>query len=116
MLMDVAREMLNEAALPKSLWRKMEATVVFLLNCRPSKTIGGDTSYYRQSPRGIKKSLPKFLWRKMATTAVFLLNWRPSKTIGGDTSYYRIFGKHVELFFLWTTRTRPQGTAKRILR
>ena len=40
---------------------------------------------------------------------VFLLNRPPSKTIGGDTSYDRTFGKHVDLFFLWTIGTRPHG-------
>ena len=44
-IMDVARCMLNGAALPKSLRGKMAATMVFLLNRPPSKTIGGDTSY-----------------------------------------------------------------------
>ena len=66
-IMDVARCMLNGAALPKSLRGEMAATVLFLLN-RP-----------------------------------------PNKTIGGDTSYSRMFGKHVDLFFLWTIGTRPHG-------
>ena len=55
-------------------------------------------------------ALPKSLWGKMAATVVFLLNRPPSKTIGGDTSYHRMFGKHVDLFFLWTTGTRPHGS------
>ena len=39
--------MLNGAGLPKSLPGKITATVVFILNRPPSKTIGGDTSYNR---------------------------------------------------------------------
>ena len=46
-IMDVVRCMLNGAALLRSLWEKMAATAAFLLDCPPSKTIGGDTSYYR---------------------------------------------------------------------
>ena len=46
-IMDVARCMLNGAALPKSLWGKIAATTAFLPDRPPSKTIGGDTSYYR---------------------------------------------------------------------
>ncbi|CAM9560263.1 unnamed protein product, partial [Ascophyllum nodosum] len=38
-IMDVARCMLNGAVLPKSLRGKMAATVMFLLNRPPSKTI-----------------------------------------------------------------------------
>ena len=37
------------------------------------------------------------------------LNHPPSKTIGGDTSYDRMFGKHVDLFFVWTVGARPYG-------
>ena len=42
----VARCLLNGAVLPKSLWREMVATAVFLLNRLPSKTTGSDTQYY----------------------------------------------------------------------
>ena len=45
--MDVARCMLNGAALPKSLRGEMAASVVFLLNRPASKAIGGETSYKR---------------------------------------------------------------------
>ena len=45
MLMDVARCMLNGA--PKAFGGKIEVIAIFLLNRPPSKTIGGDTSYYR---------------------------------------------------------------------
>ena len=37
----------NEAVLPTFLWGELATTVVFLANCPPSTTIGGDTSYYR---------------------------------------------------------------------
>ena len=40
---------------------------------------------------------------------MFLVDRPLSKTIGGETSYYRTFGKHVDLFFLRTVGTRPQG-------
>ena len=45
--MDVTQSMLNGAALPKSLWGKIAANVIFLLNRPPSKTAGGDKSYDR---------------------------------------------------------------------
>ena len=45
-VIDVARCILNEACAAKSLWGKMAATAVFLLNRLPNKTIGG-TPYYR---------------------------------------------------------------------
>ena len=48
---DVAQCMLNVAALPKSLWGKMAATVVFLLNHQPNKTIGSETSIYTVSSK-----------------------------------------------------------------
>ena len=54
-------------------------------------------------------ALPKYLWGKMVATVVFLLNRLPSKTIGGDTSYYRMLNRHVDLFFLQATGTRPHG-------
>ena len=44
-IMDVARCMLNGVILPKSFWGNIAATVVFLLNRPPNKTIGGDTQY-----------------------------------------------------------------------
>ena len=46
-IMDIARCLLNGAALPKFLWGEMTATAVFLLNRLPNKTIGGDTPYCR---------------------------------------------------------------------
>ena len=46
-IMGVARCIPNEAALSKSLWGKIVATVVLLLNRPSSKAIGGDTSSYR---------------------------------------------------------------------
>ena len=42
-IMDVARCMLNGAALPKSLWGKMAAPTVFPPNCPPNATISGNT-------------------------------------------------------------------------
>ena len=47
-IMDVVRCMLNRAALSKARRGEMAATIVFLLNRPPSKTIGGDTSYHRK--------------------------------------------------------------------
>ena len=46
---------------------------------------------------------------KIAATVVFLLISPPSKIIGGDKSYNKMSGKHVDLFFLRTTGTRPHG-------
>ena len=58
-IIDVARCMLNEAALPKSLCGKVAATASFLLDRLPNKTIGGDMSYYRMFGKYVGLSFPR---------------------------------------------------------
>ena len=62
-IVDDAQCTLHGAALPKFHWSKRAATVVFLLNRPPSKTIGGDKSYYRM----FGKHVDRFFLRTTGT-------------------------------------------------
>ena len=52
-------------------------------------------------------ALPKSLRGKIAANVVCLFQPSAKQIVGGDTSYSKMFGKHVDVFFLWTIGTRP---------
>ena len=46
-IMDITRCLLNETNLPKTLWREIASTAVFIINRLQHASIGGDTPHYR---------------------------------------------------------------------
>ena len=61
-------------------------------------------------------ALPKALWGGVVGAAGLLLRGFPNKIIGGDTPYYKMFGKHSNLYVLWSIGAHGFVHSKRHLR